>query len=44
MIGPYLNKNIMAELEPLDDTADVFASWLLPICASGAMKLFMPIG
>jgi glycogen synthase len=24
MVGPYLNKNIMAELEPLDDTADVF--------------------
>lgn len=24
MVGPYLNKNILAELEPLDDTADVF--------------------
>jgi len=24
MIGPYLNKNIMAELEPLEDAADVF--------------------
>ncbi|TXH26875.1 MAG: glycosyltransferase [Cyclobacteriaceae bacterium] len=24
MIGPYLNKNILAELEPLEDTADVF--------------------
>lgn len=24
MIGPYLNKNILAELEPLDDAADVF--------------------
>lgn len=24
MVGPYLNKNIMAELEPLEDTADVF--------------------
>lgn len=24
MLGPYLNKNIMAELEPLEDTADVF--------------------
>ncbi len=24
MIGPYLNKNILAELEPLDDAADIF--------------------
>lgn len=24
MIGPYLHKNIMAELEPLDDVADIF--------------------
>lgn len=24
MIGPYLNKNILAELEPLEDAADVF--------------------
>ncbi len=24
LIGPYLNKNIQAELEPLDDAADVF--------------------
>jgi len=24
MIGPYLNKNILAELEPLDDSNDVF--------------------
>jgi glycogen(starch) synthase len=24
MIGPYINKNIQAELEPLDDTADLF--------------------
>jgi glycogen synthase len=24
MVGPYLNKNIQAELEPLEDTADVF--------------------
>src|SRR6478609_9416421 len=24
MIGPYLNKSIQAELEPLDDSADVF--------------------
>ena len=24
MIGPYLNKNIQAELEPLDDAADIF--------------------
>jgi len=24
MVGPYLNKNILAELEPLDDAADVF--------------------
>ena len=24
LIGPYLNKNIQAELEPLDDSADVF--------------------
>src|SRR5689334_7309973 len=24
MIGPYLNKNILAELEPLDDSSDVF--------------------
>ncbi len=24
MIGPYLNKNIQAELEPLEDSADVF--------------------
>lgn len=24
MIGPYLNKSIQAELEPLDDTADIF--------------------
>jgi glycogen synthase len=24
MIGPYINKNILAELEPLDDAADVF--------------------
>ncbi|MBN8577760.1 MAG: glycosyltransferase [Cytophagales bacterium] len=24
MLGPYLNKNILAELEPLEDTADVF--------------------
>jgi glycogen(starch) synthase len=24
MVGPYVNKNIMAELEPLEDTADVF--------------------
>ena len=24
MIGPYLNKNIQAELEPLDDVEDVF--------------------
>jgi glycogen(starch) synthase len=43
MIGPYLNKNILAELEPLEDTADVFGL-PLQICASGVMKLFMPIG
>lgn len=24
MVGPYLNKNILAELEPLDDSADIF--------------------
>lgn len=24
MIGPYVNKNIQAELEPLDDAADIF--------------------
>lgn len=24
MVGPYLNKNILAELEPLEDAADVF--------------------
>ena len=24
MIGPYINKNILAELEPLEDAADVF--------------------
>jgi glycogen(starch) synthase len=24
MVGPYLNKNILAELEPLDDVEDVF--------------------
>lgn len=24
MIGPYLNKNILAELEPLEDAADIF--------------------
>jgi glycogen synthase len=24
MVGPYLNKNIQAELEPLEDTADIF--------------------
>lgn len=24
MIGPYVNKNIQAELEPLDDVADIF--------------------
>ena len=24
MIGPYINKNIQAELEPLDDVADIF--------------------
>ncbi|MBK5277510.1 MAG: glycosyltransferase, partial [Bacteroidia bacterium] len=24
MIGPYLNKSILAELEPLDDAADIF--------------------
>ncbi len=24
MVGPYLNKNILAELEPLEDTADIF--------------------
>ncbi len=26
MVGPYLNKNILAELEPLDDTSDLFGS------------------
>jgi glycogen synthase len=24
LVGPYLNKNIQAELEPLEDTADIF--------------------
>jgi glycogen(starch) synthase len=24
MVGPYVNKNILAELEPLEDAADVF--------------------
>ena len=24
MIGPYLNKSILAELEPIDDAADIF--------------------
>ena len=24
MIGPYINRNIQAELEPLDDAADIF--------------------
>src|SRR4051812_35052545 len=24
MVGPYLNKNILTELEPLDDSADIF--------------------
>ncbi|MFN7600521.1 MAG: glycogen synthase, partial [Bacteroidota bacterium] len=26
MVGPYLNKNIQAELEPIDDAADVFGT------------------
>jgi glycogen synthase len=24
MVGPYVNKNVLAELEPLDDTRDIF--------------------
>jgi glycogen synthase len=24
LIGPYVNKNIQAELEPLEDSADIF--------------------
>ena len=34
LVGPYLNKNIQAELEPLDDAQDVFG-WSVALSADG---------